>query len=328
MDVTAGTIDHAVAAGSHIYHQHRLTNVGDGRFGMRLRARKAGPTVVGTLQYGIPVRIDAVEFVDSYQVNFPLYGQVMMGYGGQQEHATPQRAVIHGPSAPNWIDGWHVPTVLLALKISRTGLESELAQMTGHVVERPIRFAGALDGTTAAGHEWLALTRRLLWWASGGDDEFITPMLTEGVMRGLLRAAPHEYSQTVAEASGVRDSAAQRAVVLMHAHAHRAISVPQIAEAAGTGDRALEKQVLTRWRLTPLALLRAIRLSYARRDLQQSGGQAQVAAVAARWAMPHPGRFAAYYAEQFGEPPSATLARARASRGAGSEFLAALGLSH
>jgi AraC-like DNA-binding protein len=319
LDVTARTVGQAIQAGSRVYHEHRLTIRGDGRFGMRLRAREAGPTVIGTLRYGGPVRVDAAEFVDSYQVNVPAFGAVVMGYGGQQEHATPRQAVVHGPSAPSWIDGWQVPTQLIGLKISRAGLEGELARMTGHTADRPVRFAGTLDLTTAAGQEWLTLTRRLGWWARGGDDPFITPVLTEGVIRALLRAARHDRSQAVAEATAPAprgEAAARRAAVLMHAHAHRAVSVPDIAEAAGIGVRALEKQVLAYWRLTPVALLRGIRLSYARHELLQSADGAQVAAVAARWSMPHPGRFAAYYTERFGESPSATLARARALAGA------------
>lgn len=313
MDVTVRTVDQAVELGGHIYHQHRLAHRGEGRFGLRLRARRVGPAVIGTLQYGGPVRIDAAEFVDSYQVNVPLYGEVLMDYGGRQERATPQRAVIHGPSAPSWIDGWHVPTRLVGLKIFRTGLEGELAGMTGHAVNRPVRFAGMLDLTTAAGREWLALARRLAWWARGSDDLFIMPMLVEGVIQTLLRAADHDHSHAVAEAVSARgDAAARRAVLLMHVRAGQAVSVPEIAEAAGIGVRALEKRVLARWERTPSALLREIRLCYARRELQQSGGSVRVAAVAARWGMPHAGRFAAHYAERFGEPPSATLARAYA----------------
>jgi transcriptional regulator GlxA family with amidase domain len=137
-------------------------------------------------------------------------------------------------------------------------------------------------------------------------------MLVEGVIRSLLRGAPHDYSQAVTEATAGRgEAAARRAVAGMHAHAHESVTVPEFAEAAGIGARALEKRILASWQRSPSALLREIRLCYARRELQQSRGQAQVAEVAARWGMPHPGRFASYYTEQFGEPPSATLARAR-----------------
>ena len=312
MDVTARTIDQAVGLGSYIYHQHRLRDQGEGRFGMRLAAHPAGPIVVGTLQYGGPVRIDCAEFVDSYQVNVPVFGEVLMSYGGDEQLAAPQRAVIHGPSAPNSIDGWHVPTRLIGLKIFRMGLERELAQIIGQTVDRPVRFGGVLDVTTTGGQEWLALTRRLAWWTRGGSDAFITPMLVEGVIRSLLREAPHDYTYAVTEATAGRgEAAARRAVAGMHAHAHETVTVPELAEAAGIGERALEKRVLARWQRTPSVLLREIRLCYARRELQQSGGQAQVAEVAARWGMPHAGRFAGYYTEQFGESPSVTLAQAR-----------------
>ena len=148
--------------------------------------------------------------------------------------------------------------------------------MTGHAVDRPVRFAGTLDVTTSAGREWLVLTRRLAWWARGGDDSFITPMLVEGVIQTLLCAARHDHSHAVAEATAARgDAAARRAVALMHAHAQHAISVPEIAEAAGIGARALEKRVLADWRRTPSALLREIRLCYARRELQQSAGRGE-----------------------------------------------------
>jgi len=73
MDVTVRTIDQAAELGGHIYHEHRLTARGESRFGMRLRACRVGPAVIGTLQYGGPVRIAAAEFVDSYQVNVPLF---------------------------------------------------------------------------------------------------------------------------------------------------------------------------------------------------------------------------------------------------------------
>ena len=142
MDVTVRTIDQAAELGGHIYHEHRLTARGESRFGMRLRACRVGPAVIGTLQYGGPVRIAAAEFVDSYQVNVPLFGEVLMNYGARQDRATPRQAVIHGPSAPSWIDGWHVPTRLVGLKIFRTGRRPSRRRQFPGTPARPLRCHG------------------------------------------------------------------------------------------------------------------------------------------------------------------------------------------
>jgi hypothetical protein len=48
-----------------------------------------------------------------------------------------------------------------------------------------------------------------------GDDSFITPMLVEGVIQTLLRAARHDHSHAVAEATtACGDAAARQAVAL------------------------------------------------------------------------------------------------------------------
>ena len=61
-----------------------------------------------------------------------------------------------------------------------------------------------------------------------------------------------------------------------------------------------------------MARLRVERLEGARRELQDSAGDVLVADVARRWHWYHLGRFAAAYAERFGESPRDTLQRSRA----------------
>lgn len=61
----------------------------------------------------------------------------------------------------------------------------------------------------------------------------------------------------------------------------------------------------------PSDWLRRHRLDGARRDLRAGGGEARVTDIAMKWGFVHLGRFSAIYAAQFGEPPSATLRRAR-----------------
>ncbi len=56
--------------------------------------------------------------------------------------------------------------------------------------------------------------------------------------------------------------------------------------------------------MTPMGALREIRLEKARGDLQ--AGTDTVTGIAFKWGFSNPGRFAAQYAEKFGETPSQT----------------------
>lgn len=320
VSVTTRAIDDALLIGGEVYHRHvlRVQERGDS-FGMHLRASAIGPIVIGTLEYRTPVRIEAAEFVDSYQVNLPLYGGVLMSYAGREHRATIHQAVVHGPSAPTMIDGWKVPTRILGVKIARTGLENALAGIIGRTIDRPIEFAGAVDVTTPTGRVWAALARRLAWWARpGDDDDLIGPTLIDAVIGGLLRTAAHEYSDEVTDAtSSPAEESVRRAIALMHVRAPSQVSTADIADEVNIGIRTLEKRFRTEWGTTPSEMFRDIRLAYARRDLQRPGNEGlHVRDVAARWGMPHAGRFSVRYAERFGESPSMTLARARPADGA------------
>lgn len=321
--VSTRTIDDALAIGSQVYHRHVLHVADRGaEFGMKLRASTLGPIVIGTLEYRTPVRIEAAEFIDSYQVNVPLYGGVVMSYAGREQRATTRQAVVHGPAAPTVIDGWRVPTRLLGVKIIRAGLENTLAGLLGRPIERPIEFHGTVDITTRSGREWVALARRLDWWAlrnndgdgNGNDgDRLVGPTLVEAVIGGLLRIAPHDYSAELDDALASRTAETTgRAIAVMHSRAHSNVSVSDIAAEVGVGVRALEKRFRAECGCTPSEMLSDIRLAYARRSLQDTRtGGVRIGEVAARWGLPHAGRFSARYAEKYGESPSVTLSRAR-----------------
>ncbi|MFV0375328.1 AraC family transcriptional regulator [Microbacterium sp.] len=307
-------VDEARAFGGMVYHEHGLrTYDSDDDFGMRLRASRIGPVVIGTLEYRSHVRIEAPRYVDSYQVNLPLTGAVSMTYGARTAAATPRTAIVHGISAATAIEGWSVPTRLLGVKLLRSGLERQFAELTGTPAGRPIEFDGRLDVTSPSGRLWAALARRLEWWARAdtAEDELVGPTLVRALVDTLLRAAPGTHTADVERASRT-DDPASLALAIMHARAASTVGIADIAAEAGVGVRTLEKHVQARWGRTPSELLRTLRLTYARRELSHTPpGEAKIAATAARWGIPHAGRFAAHYADLFGESPSATVAAHR-----------------
>ena len=103
-------------------------------------------------------------------------------------------------------------------------------------------------------------------------------------------------------------SAVRTAIEYLHHHADRPITPADAARAAGISTRVLQLAVRRYEDTTPSALLRGIRLDRVRAELRDaSPTTTTVRAVAEQWGFGHLGRFAASYAERFGELPSATL---------------------
>lgn len=106
-------------------------------------------------------------------------------------------------------------------------------------------------------------------------------------------------------------SAAVLAAQWMHEHAAEKIALRDVAAAVGLSERGLQSAFRRRFDETPMERLRAERLDGARTDLRFAERGTHVRDVARRWQFGHFGRFAANYAERFGEAPSETLRRAR-----------------
>ncbi|WP_375386986.1 helix-turn-helix transcriptional regulator [uncultured Amnibacterium sp.] len=100
----------------------------------------------------------------------------------------------------------------------------------------------------------------------------------------------------------------RRAIAYMDDNLGRALTLADLASAAGMSARGLQAAFQRELGHTPMQHLRRARLDEARRDLMAvDAGRTSVAAIAARWGFLHAGRFAREYAIAFGEPPSSTL---------------------
>lgn len=82
-------------------------------------------------------------------------------------------------------------------------------------------------------------------------------------------------------------------------------SLIDLARAAGVSPRTLQTLCLNQRGMTPIEILRGIRLDAVRASLLE-GNTANVTEVAFRFGFNHLGRFATYYRDRFGELPSAT----------------------
>jgi transcriptional regulator GlxA family with amidase domain len=106
------------------------------------------------------------------------------------------------------------------------------------------------------------------------------------------------------------DDRLRRAEEFLAARLSEAVSLPDVAAAAGVSVRTLSRGFRDRHGVGPIGFLHRRRLEAARRDLlAPARGYATVTKVAHRYGFAHAGRFAIAYRRAFGESPSTTLSR-------------------
>ena len=105
----------------------------------------------------------------------------------------------------------------------------------------------------------------------------------------------------------------RRAERFMADNAATPITVSDVAAHLGISVRSLQAG-FRQWRATtPNVFLRRARLQLARDGLLRSNAEPNVTTIALRYGFSHLGRFSAYYRATFGEMPSETLRRRRAT---------------
>lgn len=135
----------------------------------------------------------------------------------------------------------------------------------------------------------------------------------ESLACALLETFPTTYATTEprSDGTGALPATVRRAVAFIDDNAGRPIGVSDVAAAAHLSVRGLQRAFVRELGLTPTQYLRRARLAGARADLLAADPLAgtTVRAVAARWGLAHPGRFAHEYRAVHGEHPARTLHR-------------------
>lgn len=134
----------------------------------------------------------------------------------------------------------------------------------------------------------------------------------ENSFLAMMRAALFDREAPVRQAA-VLPVFVRRAEQFIAQHLKDDIQLSDIVEAAGVPARTLYHGFERFMGHSPMRWLRLRRLESARADIIASDGDISVTALANQYWIGHGGRFANMYREIYGEPPSATLGRARAT---------------
>lgn len=271
-----GSIDTLALAGMTIYRE---------RIGVPILQESAGPK--GRVLFAIPQGADGSWRVEASAL---ASGSLMIAPGGQE-------VVIVGSE----------PSDLLIVSIEAELLQAHLPEMdfsTPAMLERCVQVQGL------AGWLLSLLDAHGSGCAPSGPhyDQVLRGLLLDRLvgMAGNAKGAAVLFRPAVAsDYRRVRDYIA--------AQAGEPLSVGDMAEAIGMEPAQLRILFRHVTGLSPSEWIMLRRLDAVRRELS-NGVEAgrTVSDVAMNWGFWHLGRFAQYYAAQFGEAPSETLMRSRA----------------
>ncbi|QWF78322.1 helix-turn-helix transcriptional regulator [Amycolatopsis sp. CA-230715] len=307
-----GEIRDAMAAsfGSRVLHavkpgpDHamlRITQLGSSTGDVRMLEVECGPAIL--------VRPDALE--DRYLLSIPLQGTGWTEVDGEQVDT---REVLLGPAHTKVSISRNGGNRAIVLHFTREAIDAAAAERLGREPGGPTRFDPAVRSDHAKTAAWLALARTLADTARRGlldDSPLGRHHLEQLLIHGLFEAQPHTFHEAVErhEAASL-PAVVRRAVSFCEENASEPITVSDMAKAAGTSVRALQRGFRSQLGMSPLAHLRQVRLARVHEDLRAIGQGDQpgtVTEVALRWGFPHLGRFSQLYRETYGEPPSHTL---------------------
>src|SRR5262245_15840522 len=128
-------------------------------------------------------------------------------------------------------------------------------------------------------------------------------------------AASSDLDRVVPARTGPAPRDLKKAIDYMRRNVSRRIATADLAAACGVAERTLRRHFRAFLGLAPLEYLRRLRLAAVREDLLNRASSASVTEVATRYGFSHFGRFSSQYRQCFGETPSATLGRGRATAG-------------
>nr|WP_233101593.1 AraC family transcriptional regulator [Variovorax sp. IB41] len=269
------------------------------------------------LRYGCDVDIEPDALGNFVLVQMPLHGHAEIRTGGQTLQIHPGQGAVVSAHKPVRLR-WHADCEQLMLKIELGRLQdvARRAFAVRHAEEvGEIDFDMPLRLDDAAGTQWCRMVANLaslLPAAGDGGTPYDPRWLAhceDNLMLYLLCHRPnsvrrqHDALRLGSEAASLGQL--RRAEEFMRSRLDTALSLEEVAQAAGVTRRTLALLFRRHRELSPMEVLRNMRLDAAHAQLARHDG-ASVTQIALDCGFSHLSRFAACYRERFGQLPRDT----------------------
>ena len=287
---------------------------GSGEFHVRLHRRKIPGGILEVAMGGAAAaHVQDAGTGEYFQALLPVSGRGRLRTSARDldlrgDHSgalVAPRAAHNDALSDRWCD--------LSIYVHPTVLEAALTGWLGRPHPVPLASSTALLLREKGSRTLLALSSLLFREAEeGASDERLAALLERWCV-GLVRAMPR-LGATLAQADFA--SASRRHVhaaeEFMEANLARPLRVTELATTTGVGLRALQKAFQKHRGVRPLEALKEMRLERVRTRLLQEPGL-PIADAARSAGTAHLGRLSVEYRARFGETPSETRKRARAT---------------
>lgn len=281
-------------------------------FFLTIRGVKVNGSAIVNILSGPPMRLKAEGSRGQYRLLLPTRRGAEMIIGKRELGCSARRAGIVSPDRDHAIwsgDG----SERLWLTIDEAAVTRVAGAMLGEGLDRPIEFDPSVDLTRPEIRELFETVAFAAQQLGGEPSLFSSPWLRaeleEMIATALLLGQPHSHSDRLdSPRHRLSPRDVRRAIDYIHGHLHEAITLADLAEAAGVPGRTLQQHFRHTHGLPPMAYLRKTRFEKARALLRDEPGLS-VTEAALRAGFDHLGRFAVGYRRRFGESPSQTARR-------------------
>ncbi|WGM20431.1 AraC family transcriptional regulator [Paenarthrobacter sp. OM7] len=307
IQVSTSDRDEAITAVSRVYCPHQLRlDKRTAAATTRLRADVSHGFAHVGLEYGATADVDASDLKDLILVMHAVRGTASVRQPGRERRwIAGQTVAVTGDQPTRFsFDAIFMQT---SLRLDPADVRAHCEKLLGTSLDANVRFdlQSFSPDLEVSWSQIMTMSSNRRALSSSGLG-----YLQQLAMDLLLHRHPHNYSHLL----GFRDRpvaglAAEAVALIDSLPEYELLHVADVAARLQVSARSLERAFREAFDVSPAQYLRSKRLNRVRRMLEEADRGTSVTDIASAHGFYHPGRFARYYRQRFGESPSATLAR-------------------
>lgn len=251
-----------------------------------------------------------------FLVVLPIQGEIRLHYDQDTVTIRKDQAAIYQPLAVTAFEAMPKDGAFEVgfIQLSYAVAQKFLSETLHYPVERDLNLPPLID--RAAGKSRLMLG--VISLICKGDfpsvgltiSATLRQRIIETFGQMLMELIPHRYSDRLkSQQASVVPNHIRLAQKFMERHTRELPRMTEVAKAAKVSVRTLETNFRTYLDMTPRTYMRVARLRMARQALLSETDTRAIAEIAESFGFTHKSRFSKYYADLFGETPSATRRR-------------------